>query len=173
MRFAKRKDRGAAAPSRRRSLHRAAGVTGAMLAGVFSLGVAGAPTAQAAPQDATWTLTRQATDPAQCLTAEFSLPGVSMAYCNGTPAQHWNVHTWKDGTRELKSVRYGQCLDDSLLGVRTFPCNATPFQSWYVHRWNDGTLQLKNQATGRCLDGSAAHGLRTYECNASRFQSWH
>ncbi|MFF4796020.1 RICIN domain-containing protein [Streptomyces sp. NPDC001276] len=154
----------------RRSLHRAAGITAVLITTTFSLGVAGATTAQAATQDATWTLKNQETG--RCLNGSW---GNAHAFpCSGSPSQHWNVHQWKDGTRELKSMESGQCLDDSNdYGTRVYVCNATPYQSWYVHRWNDGTLELKNQATGRCLDDSFAYGLRTYPCNATPYQSWY
>ncbi|MPY52327.1 RICIN domain-containing protein [Streptomyces acidicola] len=153
----------------RRSLRRAAGLTAASIAGAFSLGIAGASTAQAA--DVVNTFKNQATG--NCL--EGIEDGRARSYpCVGTSTQQWNVHQWADSTRELKNLKTGLCLDDSnAFGLRTFPCNATPFQSWYVKRWNDGTIEFKNQATGRCLDDSAAYGLRTFPCNATPYQSWY
>ncbi|MFF4830064.1 hypothetical protein ACFY20_46000 [Streptomyces sp. NPDC001312] len=151
-------------------LHRAAGITAVLITTAFSLGVAGATTAQAATQDVTWTLKNQETG--RCLHGDWG--NVQTYGCTSHPSMYWNVHQWKDGTRELKSQFTGLCLDDSdAYGTRMYSCNASQFQSWYVHRWNDGTLELKNQATGRCLDDSRAYGLRTYPCNATTYQSWY
>jgi hypothetical protein len=90
--------------------------------------------------------------------------------------QKWNVHTFNDQTRQLRSKGTGRCLDDSSKGLRTFRCwpGSNPnskFQSWFVKRFDDGTIRFQNQATKRCLDDSGK-GLRTFTCNTTKFQSW-
>ncbi|MGW2770782.1 RICIN domain-containing protein [Streptomyces sp. NPDC001275] len=152
----------------RRPLHRAAGITAMLITTAFSLGVAGATTAQAAT-DSVQTFKNQETG--RCLSTLGGWPHPGS--CDGHTVTKWNVHHWKDGTIELRSLYSGECLDHSVYGLRMYPCNATQFQSWNVHHWKDGTIELKNQATGRCLDDSSAYGLRPYPCNATRFQSWY
>ncbi|MER8161321.1 RICIN domain-containing protein [Streptomyces sp. NPDC094472] len=143
---------------------RVAGLTAVLVTGVLGIGVANASSAKA---DAINTFTNHATS--KCL--EY---GYTSSNCDGHPAQQWNVHAWADGTRELKNMFVGKCLDDSnQYGLRTFPCNATPYQSWYVIRHNNNTLSLRNEATGRCLDDSLEYGLRTFSCNGMSYQEWY
>ncbi|WP_194236343.1 RICIN domain-containing protein [Streptomyces acidicola] len=152
--------------SGRRPLRRTAGITAALAGAAVSLGVATPSPAQAA--DVVSTFRNQATN--GCLDA--SLNNYKRTWpCYGDAAQRWNVHAWRDGTHELRSLEGGWCLDDSSYGLRTYPCNSTTFQSWYLHYWDDGTWELRNQATGKCLDDSS-YGLRTFPCNATTFQSW-
>jgi hypothetical protein len=92
--------------------------------------------------------------------------------CNGTAWQQWNVHVWADGTRELRNVATGQCLDSVSMGVFTSPCDTSTDQSWYVLFWSDGTISLKNQYHGRCLEDNAGYAI-TSNCNASPAQSWY
>ncbi|MFF4791618.1 RICIN domain-containing protein [Streptomyces sp. NPDC001276] len=165
MKFTERGDKNS---TLRRPLHRAAGSASTLTTAVLSLIMLGATTAHA---DTTQTFKNQATG--RCLHADVTVPSVYAVRCDGDSWQRWNVHVWADGTREIKHVMTGECLDDSnAYGLRKFPCNASKFQSWYIHRWNDGTIEVKNQATGRCLDDSNAYGTRTYPCNATEFQSW-
>ncbi|MFF4758415.1 RICIN domain-containing protein [Streptomyces sp. NPDC001292] len=156
-----------------RPVRRAAGLAGALITAVFSLGAAGASTAQAATQDSVQTFRNQETG--RCVATLYA-PWAYAGSCDGRTETKWNVHQWTDGTRELRSLQTGQCLEDTDIvfhNARVNTCHGTRVQSWYVHRWKDGTIELKNQETGRCLDDSFAFGLRTYPCNASRFQSWY
>jgi hypothetical protein len=70
----------------------------------------------------------------------------------GSEFAHWRVHSWRDGTKEIReadSHGFNLCLDDSArYGLRNYPCNATPFQSWYVEHHADGSFALRNQSTG-------------------------
>lgn len=92
--------------------------------------------------------------------------------CNGSNAQKWNVISWNDGTRQLRSVNTARCMEDTANGFRTVQtCNSSPEQSWWVKVWNDGSIRFQNQATGRCIDDSSL-GFRTWACNDTAFQSW-
>ncbi|MCP2337437.1 RICIN domain-containing protein [Actinomadura rupiterrae] len=152
----------------RRSMRRVMGTGAALATAVIAVGVSGTPSAYA---DTTTKWQRQ--DSEVCIGAGSAANPVLTAWCFINADIRYNVHRWRDGTYELKSLGSGQCLDDSnAYGLRVFTCNATQYQSWWLHRWNDGTTQLKNQATGRCVDESPEFGVRSYPCNATVFQSW-
>ncbi len=92
--------------------------------------------------------------------------------CNGSNAQKWNIISWNDGTRQLRSVNTARCMEDTDNGFRTVQtCNSSREQSWWVKVWNDGSIRFQNQATGRCIDDSSL-GFRTWACNDTAFQSW-
>ncbi|MFJ3326056.1 RICIN domain-containing protein [Streptomyces griseus] len=92
--------------------------------------------------------------------------------CNGSYAQKWNIISWTDGTRQLRSVNTARCMEDTDNGFRTVQtCNSSREQSWWVKVWNDGSIRFQNQATGRCIDDSSL-GFRTWACNDTAFQSW-
>jgi hypothetical protein len=90
--------------------------------------------------------------------------------CNGTAAQKFNVHVWADGTRELRSIQTGRCVDDSVKGLRSVVCNKSKYQSWYVDHIG-GSIRFRNQYTGNCMDDSPK-GFRAYACNTTAYQKW-
>ncbi|MFD7031349.1 RICIN domain-containing protein [Streptomyces sp. NPDC059917] len=103
--------------------------------------------------------------------------GVRTYTCLGNDHQKWNVHQWKDGTRELRNVKTGFCLADNPRGTAThLPCDKHKDESWIVHRYADGAVEFRNQATGLCLDDSFEAGLRTFPCGSheqkSAYQTW-
>ncbi|MEV4440763.1 RICIN domain-containing protein [Streptomyces sp. NPDC049577] len=92
--------------------------------------------------------------------------------CNGSGPQKWNVHVWNDGTRQLRNINTGRCIEDTDNGLRTVICNSSPEQSWWIKVWNDGTVRFQGQVTGRCLEDSDGSGFRTWACDSSPNQSW-
>lgn len=102
--------------------------------------------------------------------------GLHAQGCNGGVWQRWNVHIWNDGTRELKNVATGRCLDYYAPAnlLRTLGCNKTTYQSWIVHGLNGGRIAFENQnARNTCLDDSFQAALRGYNpCNWGANQAW-
>ncbi|MEI7031547.1 RICIN domain-containing protein [Streptomyces pratensis] len=93
--------------------------------------------------------------------------------CNGSRPQLWDVKVWGDGTRQLRNVNTGRCIEDSHTnGFRTVgSCSSAAEQSWWVKVWGDGTVRFQNQVTLRCIDDSSL-GFRTFPCNDLPYQSW-
>ncbi|MET9887338.1 RICIN domain-containing protein [Streptomyces sp. NPDC006430] len=78
---------------------------------------------------------RPSTEPVAPIEENDSEFGVRTYNCLGNDHQKWNVHQWADGTRELRNVKTGLCLDDSPAHhLRTFPCGThsqkSPYQTW-------------------------------------------
>ena len=117
--------------------------------------------ADAAPADAVQTLRNGMS--ADCI--DDSDDGLRMMGCeSGNPHQKWEVRVWDDGTRQLRNVATGRCLDHSnAYGLRTWTCHDpssdfSKFQSWSKAVTNgspaDGEasgITLKNQQTGAYL----------------------
>ena len=52
--------------------------------------------------------------------------------CDSSQEQSFYIKRWNDGTIEIKSQRYGNCLDDDGHDIVALkPCNASREQSWY------------------------------------------
>src|SRR6476661_7493716 len=82
-------------------------------------------------------------------------PRYSAVTQNGTDIwAQWDVHVWRDGTRQLRSAATGACLKRGR-GVGEVPdmqpCDASASQSWYVQTWRDGTIRFQNQESGLCI----------------------
>ncbi|MGM1062685.1 RICIN domain-containing protein [Saccharothrix sp. Mg75] len=128
----------------------------------FSLTAAGAGPARAeAAEDPVQQFRNQSTG--KCLRSGIHDDRPTSEHWCGNGIHAWWVHTWRDGTVELKNHALLTCLDDSEHGLRLVGCNTSAYQSWHVLKAGDD-VALRNQHTGRCLDDSAEFGVRTHVC---------
>ena len=75
--------------------------------------------------------------------------------CNGGDFQKWRVVPNNDGTKSLRSLATGRCLDsngaDTKQGeVYTLGCNGGDYQRWRIDE-TGGSLTLQDKATKLCL----------------------
>ncbi|MDJ0343489.1 hypothetical protein QMK19_18225 [Streptomyces sp. H10-C2] len=71
----------------------------------------------------------------------------------GTPEQNWNVHSYNDGTIEIRAItNWDYCLGHDGIALRMQLCDNSKRESWIIKHWLDHTIRFQNRETNTCID---------------------